>query len=89
MRRGAMAACARVNCAEERARMAEECPGATNSPARHLSQRWRDQRRRFACISFEARTISLATNDTCGRVKDLHQGGHLVLLSAFSAMLIN
>eukprot|EP00965_Chrysotila_dentata_P030047 1000300-Pleurochrysis_carterae.AAC.1 len=33
-RRGATAACACVNCAEERARMAEECPGATNSPAR-------------------------------------------------------
>eukprot|EP00965_Chrysotila_dentata_P050300 1666494-Pleurochrysis_carterae.AAC.1 len=31
-RRGAMAACARVNCAEERARVAEECPGATESP---------------------------------------------------------
>eukprot|EP00965_Chrysotila_dentata_P115288 3810903-Pleurochrysis_carterae.AAC.1 len=29
-----MAACARVNCAEEIARMAEECPGATDSPAR-------------------------------------------------------
>eukprot|EP00965_Chrysotila_dentata_P109401 3615262-Pleurochrysis_carterae.AAC.1 len=29
-----MAACARVNCAEERARMAEECPGAKESPAR-------------------------------------------------------
>eukprot|EP00965_Chrysotila_dentata_P169074 5583396-Pleurochrysis_carterae.AAC.2 len=29
-----MAACARVNCAEERARMAEECPVATDSPAR-------------------------------------------------------
>eukprot|EP00965_Chrysotila_dentata_P027267 905978-Pleurochrysis_carterae.AAC.1 len=26
---GAMAACARVKCAEERARMADECPGAT------------------------------------------------------------
>eukprot|EP00965_Chrysotila_dentata_P014946 494489-Pleurochrysis_carterae.AAC.1 len=33
-RRGAIAACARMNCAEERARMAEECPGATDSPAR-------------------------------------------------------
>eukprot|EP00965_Chrysotila_dentata_P027815 924144-Pleurochrysis_carterae.AAC.3 len=34
-RRGAMAACTRVNCADEkRARMAGECPGATDSPAR-------------------------------------------------------
>eukprot|EP00965_Chrysotila_dentata_P019343 643489-Pleurochrysis_carterae.AAC.2 len=32
--KGAMAACARVKCAEERARMADECPGATASPAR-------------------------------------------------------
>eukprot|EP00965_Chrysotila_dentata_P223144 6193405-Pleurochrysis_carterae.AAC.2 len=32
--RGAMAACARVKCAEERAQMAHECPGATASPAR-------------------------------------------------------
>eukprot|EP00965_Chrysotila_dentata_P078235 2578983-Pleurochrysis_carterae.AAC.1 len=33
-RRGAMAACARVNCAEEKARMAEECPGATHPAVR-------------------------------------------------------
>eukprot|EP00965_Chrysotila_dentata_P160048 5285041-Pleurochrysis_carterae.AAC.3 len=32
-RRGAMAAWARVKCADARARMAEECPGATDSPA--------------------------------------------------------
>eukprot|EP00965_Chrysotila_dentata_P017469 580673-Pleurochrysis_carterae.AAC.2 len=32
--RGAMAACARVKCADERAQMAEECTGATDSPAR-------------------------------------------------------
>eukprot|EP00965_Chrysotila_dentata_P181766 6000639-Pleurochrysis_carterae.AAC.1 len=32
--RGAIAACAQVKCAEERARMADECPGATASPAR-------------------------------------------------------
>eukprot|EP00965_Chrysotila_dentata_P201031 6180342-Pleurochrysis_carterae.AAC.2 len=29
-----MAACARVNCAEDRARMAEECPGTTDSATR-------------------------------------------------------
>eukprot|EP00965_Chrysotila_dentata_P231362 6198313-Pleurochrysis_carterae.AAC.3 len=33
-RRGTMAACARMNCAEKRAQMAKECPGATDSPAR-------------------------------------------------------
>eukprot|EP00965_Chrysotila_dentata_P147341 4864118-Pleurochrysis_carterae.AAC.1 len=32
--KGTMAACARVKCAEERARMADECPGAAASPAR-------------------------------------------------------
>eukprot|EP00965_Chrysotila_dentata_P031105 1036242-Pleurochrysis_carterae.AAC.1 len=34
VRRGVMAVCARVNWAEERARMAEEWPGGTASAAR-------------------------------------------------------
>eukprot|EP00965_Chrysotila_dentata_P082703 2728775-Pleurochrysis_carterae.AAC.1 len=33
-RRGAMASCALVNCAEVRARMAGQCPVATDSAAR-------------------------------------------------------
>eukprot|EP00965_Chrysotila_dentata_P055266 1833903-Pleurochrysis_carterae.AAC.1 len=32
----------------------------------------------FIGISFEARTVGKAANDTCGRVKGLHQGGYLV-----------
>eukprot|EP00965_Chrysotila_dentata_P214515 6188230-Pleurochrysis_carterae.AAC.1 len=54
--------------------MTEECPGATDSPTKPSES----GRRRFAGISFEALKVGKATNDTCGRVEGLHQGGHLV-----------
>eukprot|EP00965_Chrysotila_dentata_P033960 1130962-Pleurochrysis_carterae.AAC.1 len=59
-----MAACARVKCAEKRARMAEACPGATDSSARPSESGAEETEDvSFAGVSFEARAVGRAAKD--------------------------
>eukprot|EP00965_Chrysotila_dentata_P083713 2762475-Pleurochrysis_carterae.AAC.1 len=60
--------------------MADECPGATASPARLSGPDAEEEAEAdlLATVSLEARTTSKPADDGGRRVKRLHKGGHLV-----------